>query len=340
MALLFADGFDHYVTGDLTRKWSATSTSTPIISTANPRYGAQHLRSSSLSTQYLIKAVPQPVTLIAGAAVNPAAFPTGGNSSIITFLDGTLVQASLRVTGSGLLTVIKGSSTVLATSTTGISAGNYSYVEMKVLISSTVGTVQVKVNGTTVINATGLNTQSGSNTYIDGVFLGPHISSGNFNTDYDDFYICDTTGSTNNDFLGDVRIEALYPSGAGSSTTWTPSTGSNYTCVDEATANITDYVTSTANDQIDTYAFGDLAEAAGSVKGIQINALAQKTDTAVKHIALIDRTASTDHISSDIALSTSWQYVQQIVETDSGNGGIAWTVANVNAAQFGVKSRA
>jgi hypothetical protein len=31
----------------------------------------------------------------------------------------------------------------------------------------------------------------------------------------DDLYVCDSTGSTNNTFLGDVRVDTVRPIGAG-----------------------------------------------------------------------------------------------------------------------------
>jgi len=49
------------------------------------------------------------------------------------------------------------------------------------------------------------------NAYVNSIFL-ENTATGTF--DFDDLYICDLTGSYNFDFLGDIRVEALFPDDA------------------------------------------------------------------------------------------------------------------------------
>jgi hypothetical protein len=340
MTLLFVDSFDHYATADIPKKWVSAGDCT--IQAGAGRNSSQSLRMPSFKANPAVLALPLTGTYIIGFAFVASAL-SGSNIDLLQLRDANNPQVHISLTSSGLFSAYGGAGTgsLLGTSSAGISAGVYAYLEFKIVVHNTAGAVEIRVNGETVLSLTGVNTRyaASTNNYADALQLG-YGTGANNTSDIDDFYLCDPSGTANNDFLGDVRIECLYPSGAGSNTNWTPSTGANYAAVDEALANTTDYVTSAADDQVDTYAFGNLAETSGSVKAVQLVAHAQKTDTGAKHLALVDRTNSTDHASADQPLSTSWKFTRQILETDAGNGGVAWTVANVNAAEFGVKSRA
>jgi hypothetical protein len=73
-------------------------------------------------------------------------------------------------------------------------------------------------------------------------------------------------------WVGPSSIQGLVPTGAGATTQFDPSTGSNYACVDEVPASDTDYIyTNTAND-VDTYACGNLTGTINSVKAVQVQA--------------------------------------------------------------------
>ena len=121
--------------------------------------------------------------------------------------------------------------TLIAT-TSGLDFGVYQwmFLEVKVTFDNSSGVVQVKGNGKLVLDLTGQDTQNTANAYANAA----RIMNINPNTTYlDDVYLCDDSGSKNNDFLGDVRVDCLRPNGAGTHTDFTPSTGSNYENVDE-----------------------------------------------------------------------------------------------------------
>lgn len=339
--LLFVDSFDHYATADILKKWNNSATASFYnIQSGGGRNSTQSFRiSNSVLNPGIGKSVPsKPATLIVGFALQfSVGFST--NTDLLIFREGATTQVGVRITPSGTL-IVHRNSTTLATSTLALNASVYNFLELKATINGSTGSYELRVNGATILSATNVNTLATSNAWVDAVWLGPiNAGQGGGNIDFDDFYICDTTGSNNNDFLGDVRIECLQPSAAGTTTQFTPSTGANYTDVDEAIANTTDYVTSSADNQIDTYAFGDLSESAGTIKAVQVSAYAQKTDVGSRSIALIDRTNGTNHVGSDHALSTSYAIISDVLETDSGNGGVAWTIASVNGAEFGIKDR-
>jgi len=152
-----------------------------------------------------------------------------------------------------------------------------------------------------------------------------------------DFYACSDTGSDNKGFLGDIRVQAILPSGAGNSTQMTPSAGSNYQCVDEAAPNDdTDYVSETTAGEKDTYAFGNLTPTSGTVKGTQILISARKDDAGTRTIAPVYRPVSTDYDGTTVSIGNSYDYVRQVKDVSPATS-VAWTIAEINGAEFGVK---
>ena len=183
---------------------------------------------------------------------------------------------------------------------------------------------------------TGIDTKVGTNAYYDTVqFRGPYSFVTN---QYDDIYICDSTGSDNNDFLGNRKVVALRPSAAGDDTDWTPSAGANYDAVNEVELDEdTTYVeTSTTLDQ-DLYDYDALADVT-NIQGIQINTEVRVTDAQSYDLnAVIKSGATEDEGSEDTITPTTFVTHTRIAETDP-NTSSAWTLSNVNAAQFGIKA--
>jgi hypothetical protein len=161
-------------------------------------------------------------------------------------------------------------------------------------------------------------------------------------TDFDDLYVCDGTGSAPaNDFLGDCRVEAIFPSGNGNSSVLVGSDGNstdNYLLVDEAAPNTTDYVESSTVTDKDTYAYGNLAATTGTVFGVQPVPFAAKTDAGTRSIVSVARVSATEVDSAAKTLSTTYTYYPDVREAKPGGG--AWAIGDVNGAEFGVKINA
>jgi hypothetical protein len=207
---------------------------------------------------------------------------------------------------------------------------------MRFKAHASAGEIEVRFNGTTVLNLTSLNTLPfATNSGI--VHMG-YNGSTNTSAHYDDIYICDLSGSANNDFLGDIKVAALFPNGNGNSSQLDGSDGNttdNYLLVDEAAPDgDTTYVESADIGDKDTYAFENLGNA-GSVKGVQIVPRVRKTDAGERSIVSVARLSATEEDGPEKALSTSYVYLPDIREEKPGGGD--WTVTDVNNAEFGVK---
>lgn len=339
MALIFMDGFDHYATADLAKKgWSGNG----CIIGATGRNGTNALKPQGYT--YSVKhGLPANLsTAILGMRHNSGGnFSTSAERGIMYFLDGGLGQMTLAHNSVGGLEVRRGfeTGTIIGTSANGILIANAEqYIEFKVTFHATAGTAEVRVNGTTVISLTGQNTKTTSNAYANVILVNHAGVPFSNNGSIDDLYVCDGTGSTNNDFLGDVRIDTLYPTSDGTYSQFTPSTGTeHYSLVDETNPNATDYVDGSTVGQIDSYGMGDLSPIASQiVYGVKVNAAVLKDDAGAKSVATMVRSGSTDAAGASAALGTSQTYVSQIYETNP-SGSAAWTEAAVNAMEAGVK---
>lgn len=340
MALLFMDGFDHYATADLAKKYASVG-STSSVQSAAGRRGGGALRCTS-SSPSVTKTLAASSSWVIGFALSVSIFP-GSASAIAALLDAGTIQCSLMVNPDGTLSVVRGASTAVTggTSVAALSVGAFAYIEWKVTIADSIssGTCKVRINGVEVINVTtGQDLKSTANTTANQVRVGSASSLSVAQHDFDDLYVCDQSGSNNNDFLGDVRVDTLFPTADGNYSQFTPSTGTDhYVLVDEATPNTTDHNDGANVSDRDSYALGNLAALVSqTVYGVQVNAACLKDDAGAKSASTFVRSSSTNGDGASVALSTSQAYISQVYETDP-NGAVAWTETTVNAMEAGVR---
>jgi hypothetical protein len=331
MALLFCDGFDHYSTYT-DKGWVGGGNYAPSIS-GNGRFGTSSLRMGDARASASIF-VGNHTQGVVGFAIKGT---FTDSQWIARVIEGSTVHLYLSTDSIGRLYVMNGSGSVVATGSTpalGPPFNVWKYIEMAYVIHDTTGSVTVYVNGQSYLTASSADTRYdatgtpnviGVGWYDAGQIHGP--------IDYDDFYV--VGGSTTP--LGDVRVQSILPSGAGNTTQMTPSTGSNYACVDDAAPNAdTDYVSETTAGEKDTYAFGNVTPTSGTIKGVQVMINARKDDAGSRSIAPVYRPASTDYDGATVSVGDSYAYYREITEV-SPETSAAWTIAEVNGAEFGVK---
>jgi hypothetical protein len=251
----------------------------------------------------------------------------------------TTTHITFQISATGQVIALRGATELGRSDPNTIIEDVPAYIEYKVTLSDTVGAVVVKVNGATVLNLAGIDTKNaGTAVTLDTVKWGASSSSLHY---IDDIYIANGAGAANNDFVGECRVRALYPTGNGNSSQFTGSDGNsvdNYLLVDDPTPATADFVGSATTDQKDTYVFEDLPDVSGTVAAVQILAYAAKTDAGARSLALVARHGGADYDGADVALGVSPVYVRRLMETNPGTG-VAWLRAEVNAAEFGVKNR-
>jgi hypothetical protein len=228
---------------------------------------------------------------------------------------------------------------VLATGTRVLSPAVFYFIELKATIADAGDTAVVRINGVEDINFTG-DTKATANATANQIQLWNEGFVGQY---YDDLYVCDGTGGAPTDtFLGDVRVQAIFPSGNGNSSQLVgqdADSTDNYLNVDEtAQDGDTTYVESSTVGNKDTYAFGNLTPTTGTVYGVQVLPFAKKTDAGTRSIVSVARLSATEVDSAAKALSTDYAYLPDIREAKPGGG--TWSITNVNDAEFGIKINA
>lgn len=338
MALRFIDGFDHYTTRDhLLYKYNAVASSSYVTLGDGRRSGSQGVRLYA-SSGYLTKSLDEQITWIAGVALMLEEIPSN-NGAVFMFLDsGGDAQACLCISSTGALNLKRGgtSGTNLVASTDALLANVWYYVEAKLTIDDSVGSFSVRVNGQEWATYTGDTKYS---YYYDGASaIKMYGMPSAVKIWYDDLYICDGTGSQNNDFLGDVRVDTLFPTGAGNAADFTPTGNANNweNVADTAPDEDTSYNGSDTVDAQDSFTFGSLSALDSSIFGVQENILAKKDDAGTRLLHGLTRVSSTDYEGSDLSLPDSYANQTQIWEQNPSTSA-NWTEAEINAAEFGYK---
>lgn len=339
MVARLIDGFGHYPTADFLLKYTSLNGTPTISAGTNPYGGAAYRPGSQL--RYINKTLDSQATWIVGFRVKVTSNPSAA-CPIFNLSDAGTIQCSLVVNTDNTLSVVRSTGTALTngTSVFSFSSGTWYYIEFKVTIADSIsaGTCKVRANGVDIITvATGQDLKSTANATANSYSLGWIGNVAGIDPYFCDFYICDGTGSVNNDFLGDVRVDLLVPTAAGNSTGWTPNTGVNYAAVDEtAQDGDTTYVSASTPNTKDTYTFGNMPVSPTSIFAIQNVILAKKNDAGSKSLTPVIRSSGADYDGSVFTVGNSYNYSLDIRETDPATG-VAWTESGVNSAEFGIK---
>jgi len=334
MTLRFIDSFDDRSTANAIFKWGAAN-GTNTIGTGGGRY-AQGKTASTDSNQYIQYAldIAQDTWIIGWAMKSVGSFSGG---TLWRFYDSSSAQVDVYLREDGRIDVRKGG-VVLALSDPVILQQVWQYIEVKVKFNNTTGTVDFMVNSVSAGSFTGLDTTATANNYATALRL-----MGGQNVYIDDFYLCDGAGADT--FRGDIRVETLLPNGAGASTAWTPSAGSNYQAVDDPYSSApcpdgdSTYISSTVVGNRDSYAYSNLVITAGTIIGVQVSPNAYKTDAGARSLKSYTRIGGVNYDGSAKSLGGSYASYPELWVISPATA-VAWTVAEVNGAEFGVKDEA
>ena len=349
MALVFADGFDHYLAADCLKKWTgvingmSASSITVRPDYARPPSGMGIGFADGNGSRGIYKTFGSTYSsFVCGFAMyTGVTVPTTTTAVFLGLYDSSTsvantFQLALRFDAGAHLVVATGGNagTVLATSTNTFSAATWYHIELKATIHNTTGTYEVKVNGTSVgwiPAATGKDTAGQSaNNYIDTVAIASAAES--LRIYFDDFYFLSST-SPNNDFLGPIKVVTAFPSGAGNYAQWAGNYASNFTNVQELAADgDSTFNQSAVANQIDTFAFDDLP--AGTIAAVQDVMMARQDAGAARVVRTKFRSGSTDYNGSSFSMAGSHQFHCDPRDVDPATSS-AYIVSNFNAQERG-----
>lgn len=305
-----------------------------------------------------------------GLAVEQNAVQLTQGSRLLTFLDGATTQVGIDIMPSGQLRAVRATSagsgiylvsadphsgesglyTVLGTSPGAISSSSYDYLEFKITHHGTTGIIEVKKNGSAFWTLSDQNTAiSGSNNSASvlvggyGALVGgsgANVQNHFLRANVSDFYLLDTTGAFANTFIGDVVVEPLSPTADGNYEEWALSAGSDsFALIDDAAGAIdgdATYISSGTLDQRSTFVTSNsVAPTGGAVVAVVVTMYCKKDDGGSNLVAGMARLAGTDGVGTNADVPGTYAFRQSFIYEKPGGG--AWTVADVNDAEFGVK---
>lgn len=327
MARIFIDGFE---SGEHDM-WENEDNAT-VVSSAGLDMDGDYCLDLNSTPEYLQKDVTADDEMYFAVLYRPT--HATNSEGIITLWNGTTRLIWLGRINGGTLNVYTGASTILVEGTKILSINTTYLIEFHIKIADSGGRAEVKVDGIQDIDFTG-DTKPDANTQFDKVRLGYIGTTSAYSTAYFDNFIMDDAA-----WIGNTNIQAVVPTGAGTTTGWTPSVGANYECVDEKPPSDADYVSINAVDTTDIYAAGNMIGTIGNVKCVQVQsrALVDGSPTPT-NLKLVVRSGATDYLSGDKVVPVAAKSLSHLWETNPADSA-AWEEADVNAMEIGVKSAA
>ncbi len=354
MAVVWIDGFEGYASaintqvGDtqMVRRY-ATVTTGNYMQTTTGRWAGFAIKTGAGSEELWTPALTTNATIIVGVAIK---FPSGYLGAgieryLISLYDGATLGMNLRLLND-TFKIYRGATLLATSSALGLSDSTWYYFEFKVLCDGSSGTYEAQLNGAAITGASGSgNTKAGSHNYHNIVKL----QAGGFHLPiWDDYYICDGSGSINNTFLGQQRVTAIFPRANGDSNDWTVGQGSSplvshYTLVDEnpiddETANAYGngtFVISANSGARELYYF-DPTIISSNISAVQLNLTTRIDDVQSLNMSATVRSGANTVDTNSAITSSSYVDLIKVVETDPATGN-AWDKTGLDLAQFGVK---
>jgi hypothetical protein len=337
--LIHMDGFDLYTpnnnASDLGFQYAGWNGG---IGTNSGRFGQGSFLSNS-EYSFLQYVFPSPqIEIWTGFAVK-IAYPTNNQQPIFSIFSASGREAEFWYGNSTWYSYRGQSQVLLGSATVSLTPNSFHWVEFHYLISSTVGVMEIWIDDTQISNLTAINTTAFNNTSFTSVTLGGNITNNNVTGIYDDWYILNTVGTTNNKRLGDCRIETLVPNSDAGINNGTPLSGtSHYAMVDgsqnnQGTSNIT--ITNTPG-QEELFGENNLANTPSTIFGVKVLNVAKKTDAGSCYGNAVISSGSAVAYSNAKPLITAYSATLGIFETDP-NTNATWTYTAVNASDAGFR---
>lgn len=364
MSILFLDGFDHYSTIQAGRKWSSavvnvvnggTTPGTCVGRFSGNGWSFQNAGVGSYLSQDIAGSNGIPTVSIG------TAFMFGSNANVSSpflmfqdLLNNVQVDLRVGVTTSGgdpfgyFQTRVGG--VVPSNGTTGAvtPVGCWCFIEFLVTCDAVNGLIILKVNGTTVISLTGINTRPTITSLISRVRVLPYsfatVSTYTDAVQFDDLYVTDG-GSGISGFIGECRIQTNVPDADGTvndfASVGTPSNGQSnahhYAFVDDVPSDDdTSYVAGGSVGQRDLYMMSPFNNFNGTIYGVQLNVTHRKDDVGNRTIKGETRQSGIDY-EGPTAQCLSQYAISRTLWDQNPATSAPWTLSQLNGAQFGVK---
>lgn len=348
MALILAEPFSQYLSSagtteagtandDGTTAWSSSSNSTD---NTQGRFGARTLNMTTNGRTLRMRLGAIGATQIFGGAFkwdsSTSALPVSAQL-LAGLTSGGAANWVINLGVGGSLYIFQaGGSTLVGTVPSVVRSDVWHYLEVKVF-NDNAGTMVIRLDGVQIFSTSGIDFQNGTLS-AESLSLGGNAD----NVFWEDVIVMDSTGATFNDFMGDMRYEIALVDADGATANWTASAGTRWQTIDDPLGTHdadTTYISSNTTDQ-DNYSSHVAIAATGAtvIHFAELLALA-RADASGDEIALAVVSGATTDIGADIPLVNGTYRWRKKIWTVDPNTAAAWTVANINAAEWGVRKR-
>lgn len=351
------DGFEHYGLTEAymlegvggAAAWSEVTTAGDggwALSTANPATGTYQLRLSASgggSTNIVRRAVGQSKQ-VTGLGYRfqvddlPSVEEYAGDDSqmmLSEFRDvANAKQLRINLGTEGSVHAVRGA-TSLGRSDPCIAAGGYHHYEAKVKIANSGGYVEVRVNEVTVLNLTGIDTQTTANAETSQFVIGEYGDAldpglGSLDTfDLDDVFAWDDDASdlenTVVDWVGDKGVYYLPVNADTAEADWTLSSGATgYSLLDELDPNDTDYIGDSTGAARSIFGVAALPGNVAEVIAMQPVGRFRKEESGSVTIRMGVVVNASESYTADFSPSTTFAYGTPTPKTIDPDTGVAW----------------
>jgi len=281
---------------------------------------------------------------VLGFAINIQSPPQGSSAAqnlVALYTSGSVFVCGLRFnSATNYYYVVDAAGSTIITFSRPAVIGAWHYIEIGGFCNGASGTLEARMEGANVGGPTTCNIGSTGVNIMDFSVVN---DSSNTRPQYqlDDVYFVDRAAGSapGNTFLGDVRIETIFPTAEGNSSDWTPLSGAdNALMVDDPgpVDSDTTYVSSNTVGSKDTYVTGDVTVSSGTVFAVQTCITARKDDALTRQIKHVIPQGGVDYDGSVThTISSGYLTYTELMELDPAGG--AWSVTDVNSDEFGMK---
>jgi hypothetical protein len=337
VSIFFFDSMAHVNTAaQMATKWDNADTAPAASSGAFGYYGTRPASNgNALAVNF-----PSVTTLELSAYFIPAMtygqliefwssdFPSWPTCSIAIYADGHLEFArgsEVRIGGTSLA----------VSAAAAVAFNTHHHIYVKVVFSQTVGTIDVKIDGASVISASDLDDCYQPTADCTQIRLFGGGSSNVASVIWSHVALANASG----DIPGRPRVQAVFPDGAGNYSQWNlQGAATHYGAVGEQFPDDdTSYVYESTVGDRDSWTYSNFLSTTDTVLAVAVVPRARTDDGAARTMKTFVRAGGVDYDHANTeSVPGSYAYLQQIYQVNPATG-VAWTAAEINAIEAGIK---
>jgi hypothetical protein len=343
MAYTLIEGFDYYGSqSDMSAspQWPTLASSIQLVPGFFNHGRALSIPNAASANSVICEASSASTEVFIAFDVLLEALPTTNPSLLAGCLEDSTSHSNIAVTTGGAIRMRRATTQLGSDSTFTFALNSRYRVEVRFVIADSGGLIDVRVDGTSVVSVTNVDTRNGgASGAINRVELRGLIHSSSVGaTVFDNLTVNNTSGSAPTSWPGLRRIETIFPN-SDEVAQWTPSQGGlNYELVNDATPDLLTWVQSNTSGQVDRYGLANLSGTPTAIDAVQLVTRAGRSDSGARTMRGLIRSGTTTSNGATFtpAATPNGQYYRDTWHDDP-NTSAAWTAAAVDALEAGIE---